>query len=128
MILIIERSVEVLDRLVQIVSETEHPKTISKAASYEEALLLLEDVQPKIVLLDSCLPDQKSIDLLKKIKNGGGTTKVIILSNNPDTRYERHYLNMGADVFLDKYHDYEKLPSLINNIYCNKELPVNDLH
>ncbi|GEM_PF-1023781 len=127
MILIIERSTEVLDRLVQIVSEIEHPKTIFKAAGFEEALLLLEDIKPKIVLLDSCLPEHKSIDLLKKIKNGDTTVKVIILSNNPDARYERHYLSMGADVFLDKYHDYEKLPELINRIYCNNDFNVNEL-
>jgi len=127
MILIIERSTEVLDRLIQIVSEIEHPKTIFKATGFEEALLLLEDIKPKIVLLDSCLPEHKSIDLLKKIKTGNTTAKVIVLSNNPDARYERHYLSIGADVFLDKYHDYEKLPELITNIYCDNELPVNDL-
>lgn len=127
MILIIERSTEVLDRLIQIVSEIERPKTIFKATGFEETLLLLEDIKPKIVLLDSCLPEHKSIDLLKKIKTDYTTAKVIILSNNPDVRYERHYLSMGADVFLDKYHDYEKLPELINNIYCDNELPVNDL-
>jgi len=127
MILIIERSAEVLDRLVQLVSEIEHPKTIFKATGFEEAELLLEDIQPKIVLLDSCLPEQKSIDLLKRIKKINAATKVIILSNNPDVRYEKHYLSMGADVFLDKYHDYEKIPVVINNIYCSKELPAATL-
>lgn len=126
MILIIERSAEVLERLVQLVSEIDDPKTILKAASFEEAELLLENIQPKIVLMDSCLPEQKSINLLKKIKTENTTAKVIILSNAPDARYERHYLNMGADVFLDKYHDYEKIPGLINKIYCTKEFPVRD--
>ena len=127
MILIIERSAEVLKRLVQLISETDDHKTIFKATSFEEAELLLEDIQPRIVLLDSCLPEQRSIDLLKKIKTENTSAKIIIMSNAPDARYERHYLSMGADVFLDKYHDYEKLPGLINNIYCNKELTVNAL-
>lgn len=107
LILIVDSSIPVIERLIALVTEN-GPEIHSRyATSFEEALLLLDQFQPDVVLLDMSLPDNSSVELLRIIKNKKAASQIVALSNSADEEVERQCRIDGASYFFDKYHDYE---------------------
>jgi DNA-binding NtrC family response regulator len=80
-----------------------------------------------VVLLDGGLPGNMSVDLVQEIKTVNANTIVIILANNTDYYVQAKYKLYGADFFIDKYHDFEKIEVLIGYIVSKKNLkPSNE--
>ena len=115
-ILIVDGSAHVTERLNSLLAEPDKSRVIHTALTFEEAMMVFNDKQPELVLLDRWLPENKSIELLKSIKLKNNNTKVIILYFFADGDTESHYKLHGADFFLDKYHDYEQIPGIIEAI------------
>ena len=116
-ILIVDRSIRVIDRLEEIVSEAENITAIHRAVCYEEAKKLFIENKHDAVLLDIDLPGNESLKLLKEIKKTGGETCVIILSIHMDNYTQEKYKSLGADFFFDKYYDFEKICGLLEAHY-----------
>lgn len=119
-ILIVDSSIQIIERLEEILSEAENITAIHKAVSYQEAAKLFKEIKHDLVLLDSGLPGNGWIDLLKEIKGTSSTTPVIVLANHLDNHNKEKCKFLGADFFFDKYHDFEKIPRVINAITGNK--------
>ncbi len=126
-ILIIDSSVQVAKRLEEIISGVKHVKSIHKAENYRSGVMLFHSYKPEVVLLDSCLPLNMSIELLKAIKTITGRTFVIMLSNNPDNYSRELCTSLGADYFFDKYHDFKKLPGIVN-VLAKRNKILNSIH
>ena len=118
-VLIIDRSNFIMDRLEEIISEAGNVRLIHKAVSYDEAIDLIKENKPDAVVLDSGLPSNESVDLLKKIKKSMPDTRVIVLSIFVDSVTEKRYKSLGADFFFDKYHEFGKIPAIINGLSKN---------
>jgi DNA-binding NarL/FixJ family response regulator len=121
LILIVDSSAQIIQRLEEVLSEAKHIRIIHKATTYEEATILFKKEEPDIVLLDIGLPANESVDLISEIKKSNATTTVIALSNRADTGTQEQFDSLGADFFLDKYHDFEKLPGIVDAIGVSKK-------
>jgi DNA-binding NarL/FixJ family response regulator len=115
-ILIIHRSIEVVDRLGEIVSGSENIRRIHKASSYEEATRLFLEFQPGFVILDSGLSPKVSFKILEEIKKTGRKTCVVVLSRGLDKYIMEEYISLGADFIFDEFYDFEKICGVINMI------------
>ncbi len=115
-ILIVDSSIWIPDRIVTLLTETRSAKTLYKALSYGEACTLFEENKPEIVILDKNLPDNGSITFLKEIKSANKGTVVIVLSLRIDPNTEYRCKMAGADFFLDKYSEFEKIPAIIDGL------------
>ena len=80
--------------------------------SGKEALKLLDDENPAIVILDMMLPDMNGIDLLKTIKASKGIP-VIMLSGKDAPQLVESAKEAGADDFLPKPFRDEELVSKV---------------
>ena len=83
----------------------------------DDALTVAEAQRPNVILLDIKLKDKSGIDMLRYIKKNRLAEKVIIFSNSADNYYRNICLTLGADYFLDKTHDFEKIPLLLKVIH-----------
>jgi DNA-binding NarL/FixJ family response regulator len=120
-ILIVDNSQIINARLKAMISEANSKAIIHQAESYTEAIkLLLTESKPDVVVLDIGLPENMSADLLTLIKILKEETAVIVLSINIDRLTRQKYFAAGADFFLDKYHEFEKIAGIINTIANNK--------
>jgi DNA-binding NarL/FixJ family response regulator len=115
LILIVDSSLPIIERLEEILSETENITTVHRAVSYEEAKNLFQKNRHDAVLLDVDLPENESLKLLKEIKKTGGETCVIILFTLIDNYILEQCKFLGVKFFLDKYYDFEK----INRLLCS---------
>ncbi|MBL0182253.1 MAG: response regulator [Chitinophagaceae bacterium] len=115
-ILIVDSSAWIPDRIASLLTETEKENTLYKALTYKEAISLFHEAKPAVVILDKSLPDNGSISLLKDIKSAKKETMVIVLSLRIDQNTEQQCKLAGADFFLDKYNEFEKIPPIIDSI------------
>lgn len=73
---------------------------IGEASNGEEALELVEDKQPDLVLMDVCMPVMDGLIATEKIKAAWPDIKVVLYTMFPD--YQEEAYQAGADFFLIK--------------------------
>ena len=115
-ILIVDKSIHLLERLEEILVETENISPILKTVSYEKATVLFKKNKPDVVVVDINGSRNEAFKLLKEIKNTGYKTSIIILSDYVDENISEQCRLQGADFFLDKYYEFEKISEIINAI------------
>lgn len=119
-LLIADKSELIIQRLEELLSELTFILAIDKAFSYEEAQLLFKQREPDVVVMDINLPGNTSYQLLKEIKAASPQTVVIVLSFRLDEHIQQQCRNLNVDFFLDKYHEFENVPVIINGIAAKK--------
>lgn len=112
-VLIVEDSPIVTERLMNMINDLDHVKFTLQAFNYNEAITLYKAVKPNVIVLDINLPDKNGIEVLKTIRELGGTERVIVLTNYANDFYKKECIECGADYFLDKSKDFEKISKLI---------------
>jgi len=82
---------------------------VFKAKSGIEALEVLKDVKPDVILLDINMSELNGIETLKKIKASGSKTKIIMLTVYDDVEYISQSVNLGANGYVLKDSDSDTL-------------------
>lgn len=82
---------------------------VAEAKSGAEALALVEQLQPDVLLLDMEMPGMSGVDVAKKLKVLDSTVRVLALSAYDDAQYVRNLLASGAAGYLTK----EEAPEMI---------------
>ena len=82
---------------------------VGEANTGAEALQMIEETNPDVVLLDMKLPDISGVEIVKKIYTSGNKTRVLGLSSYNDREFISQLLNYGASGYLLK----EEVPDLI---------------
>ncbi|QHW33568.1 response regulator [Paenibacillus rhizovicinus] len=90
---------------------------VGEAADGQEALQLIEELQPDIVILDIKMPKKDGIEVLAELRDRGMRTKVIMLSSFDDFVHVKQAMQLGA---LDYFHkpsmNVQEIISLLQNI------------
>ncbi len=69
--------------------------------------------QPQVVVLDIQLEGGTGLQVLRAIRQAAPGIAFVVFSNNAGPAYRKRYLGEGADAFLDKSSDFERLPGAI---------------
>jgi two-component system, NarL family, response regulator NreC len=77
-------------------------EVVGQADSAEEALSLIEKLQPIVVLLDISIHDTSGLDLLPEIMECATNTKVIMMTMHEDQQYLEKALANGAKGYVLK--------------------------
>jgi DNA-binding NarL/FixJ family response regulator len=113
-VLVVEDSLLIIERILRLLMEADNIRTVIHAANYAESLKMMNEINADIILLDLNLPDKSGIELLKEIKSNQPQIKVIVLTNHANDNYREICTYMGADFFFDKSSDFEKIPETIS--------------
>jgi len=116
-VLIVEDSSVIVQRLYPVMAEIDFIESIAHAKNGEEAITLLQLIDPRLVILDIKMPGISGIDVLKHIKDAKRDCKVIMLTNHSDDKYRKTCLELGADKFLNKTTDIDKVAEVINSFH-----------
>jgi DNA-binding NarL/FixJ family response regulator len=115
-ILVVDDSPLIIKRLLDMLSEIPHLGWIKQAGSYQEAAALIDEYQPRILLLDINLPDKSGIEILRSSKENHPTVKVIMITNQANEYYQKLCMKLGADCFIDKTKEFEKIAEIITGL------------
>lgn len=77
-------------------------EVVGEASNGIQALKLVEQLQPDVVILDMAMPGMGGIECLKEIKDRGIQSKVIILTMYEDESYIKAAMQAGADGYVQK--------------------------
>lgn len=84
-----------------------------EAASGEEALDLLEYLEPDIILLDLSMPGLSGTVLLRMLRGLYPTLPILVISGQDERIYQGLTLEAGANGYIDKLN---VVPSLVETI------------
>jgi DNA-binding NarL/FixJ family response regulator len=87
-----------------------------QAATQEEAIELVKDFNPDLVLIDISLKSGNGIELVKRIRLLNTTTKMLIVSAFQESLYAERALRAGALGYLNKQETNEKLIESIRTV------------
>jgi DNA-binding NarL/FixJ family response regulator len=87
---------------------------IWEAADGAEAMRLVEDVQPRLVVMDIRMPGVDGIDATRRIKSRWPEIKVLVLSMYPNRQEEARAA--GADLFVGKGESPERLLCALSSL------------
>lgn len=116
-LLIVDSSIQVIERLRELITLENEKYTFYSATSYNEATDLIRDNIPAVAILDSGLKANGTIRILNEIKKAKPGTLVIVLSNSYDDFILDQCKTSGVDLIFDKYHEFEKIPAAIKSFF-----------
>ncbi|MDB5249226.1 MAG: response regulator transcription factor [Segetibacter sp.] len=115
-VLIVDDSPLIILKITELLEDVQNISLLTSCGTYEDALQLLSEIQPEVVLLDINLPDKSGIQLLTYIKDNFLKTVVIMCTNHANNYYSQLCYTLGANYFIDKSKDFEKIPLLISSL------------
>lgn len=101
-------------RIKELIEEFPALECVGEAMNGNEAIQVVTDTRPDMVLLDVRMPGMSGIEVLKVIRKRELPTKVCILTNYPYKQYKERCLAEGADYFFDKNNDIQKIIDLLS--------------
>ncbi|HRD58516.1 MAG TPA: response regulator [Ferruginibacter sp.] len=125
--LIVDDSDVVIERLYGIVSEMKFVSPVLISNTFQQAVELINLQQPNIVLFDLHLNGKSGIDLLSFIKSNYPSIKTLVVTNRVSDYYKELCKEKGADGFVDKSTEFEKIPFLIEDFFCFENSSSNIL-
>lgn len=88
----------------------------AEAESGREALELIEQTSPDVVIMDVNMPDMNGIEATRQIVENNPKVRVLALSMHSDRRYIAEMLKAGASGYLLKECAFEELARAIRNV------------
>lgn len=101
-VIVAEDHIITSDGICRLLEDERDIDVIGKAFDGEEAVRLVEELQPDVVLMDIALPKMNGLEATKQIKVSAPTTAILILSAYDDDEYVFGLLEAGAAGYLLK--------------------------
>lgn len=103
--------------MAAMLGEAKSIKVIGEAADGFEALELLAELQPNVLLLDIEMPKIDGFEVLKKVKKSSLNTKVLALTMHSSAEFIKNIVKAGAAGYLKKDSDKELLLNAIHEVH-----------
>lgn len=92
---------------------------IAEAGHGADAVRLVADLQPDVLVMDINMPVMNGIEATREIIKSGSPTKILALSaSDPTSAYEM--LAAGAKTFVTKARAFEDLPPAIEQLVASE--------
>jgi len=91
-------------------------KVVGEAANSEEAIKLMQQAAPSIVILDIRMPGPSGIDLARRLRRDWPDVKILVLSGYDFDQYVRAFARIGIHGYLLKDSPQEALVEALDEI------------
>ena len=118
-VFLVEDSAVLRARLTESLGSLSGVQVVGSSDNEQTAVNELHTTPCDAVVLDLQLKQGNGLNVLKAIRqseDGAQKKVVIVLTNYAFSLYRHRCIQAGADFFLDKARDYERLPQVLNAI------------
>lgn len=119
-ILIVDDHPLVREGLSMRISTQSDLKVCGEAATEEEALLLVKETSPDLVLVDISLKGGHGIEVIKQVKARYPAVKMLVVSGYQESLYAERALRAGALGYLNKQESNEKILEAIRTVLAGE--------
>ena len=117
-VLIADDQAILADGIKSVLSSCEEIEVVGIAQDGFQALRLLEETSPDVVLMDIRMPNMNGVIATQEIKRRHAEAKVVILTTFDDSDYILNAINNGASGYLLKDTSAAALIDAIKNAYA----------
>ena len=115
-IMIVDDHPMMRDGLTMRISSQSDMVVCGEAATEDEAVELVKQLCPDLVLIDISLKEGNGIELVKRVRLLNATTKMLVVSTFQESLYAERALRAGALGYLNKQETNEKLLEAIRTV------------
>jgi DNA-binding NarL/FixJ family response regulator len=122
-IFVVEDSAAVRERLVEMIGEVAEAKVVGEAETFGNAVAGILETRPDVAILDIRLADDSGsgIDVLYEIRKTIPAVRAIVMSNFATPQFAKASADAGAEYFLDKTQDFERIPEILRLMASAKD-------
>lgn len=106
----------VVERLRDLLKDVSGVEVVGQAGNATDAVSSIEETNPDAVILDLQMPGGSGLDVLRAIRHGHPLLQVLICTNYPYPQYRDECMAAGANYFLDKSADFDKIPAIFRQL------------
>jgi DNA-binding NarL/FixJ family response regulator len=118
-VFVVEDSTAVRERLVEMIREVQDVEVVGEAGTCEAARAGILATRPDVAILDVHLPDGSGINVLADVKHELAGMRGIVLTNYTSAQHRSAAADAGAEYFLDKSADFERIPEILHRFAVN---------
>ncbi|MDZ7617841.1 MAG: response regulator transcription factor [Patescibacteria group bacterium] len=115
-ILIVDDHPAVREGLAARIANQADMEVCGEAADMAEALKLLDQLQPDVVIVDVQLKNSDGLELVRRIKARNDAIGILVWSAFPDRIYAERALNAGALGYINKEHTTGRIVDAIRQV------------
>jgi len=104
-----------------VLTATHGIEVVGEASNAEDALSMIDEEAPDIVLLDITLPDSSGLELTKRIRERTPELKILVLSMHDDAQYVVAAVRAGVHGYVLKDADAEELRRAVVAVHSGTE-------
>src|SRR5689334_15933021 len=123
-VFIVDDSSAIVERLTLLLDDVPGVELVGHASDVPEAVQRIREAMPDALVLDLHMPGGTGLDVLRAIRPLQPALRVLICTNYTDSEYRQKCMTAGADYFLDKSTEFEKIPAILRGL-MHKEAKVS---
>lgn len=114
--MIVDDSTVINEGLQKLLSDIDGLEIVSAAEDGLQAVTDFSNLRPDLVILDLMIPKMSGLDVLRSIRQISNDVIIIILTNYNQSYFRDLTESLGADYFLDKSAQFEKVFEICSNL------------
>lgn len=118
-VLIADDSTVVVERLADLLREVPGVQLVGQAHDVPQAIRSILETNPDAVILDLQMPGGSGLEVLRSVRRTHPSLCVLICTNFPYPQYREECIAAGANFFLDKSAEFEKIPAILRELTGN---------
>lgn len=120
-IFVVEDSAAIRERLVEMIDDIQGVTVVGEAASCDEAVAGIRRTKPDVAIFDIQLACGSGIDALIQARREQPGLRAIVLTNYATPQHEKASVDAGAEYFLDKSADFEKIAEVLEGMKAEED-------
>ncbi len=119
-VFIVDDSSVIVERLTLLLEDVPGVELVGHAADVPQAIQRLLETAPDALVLDLHLPGGTGLDVLRALRPVRPDIHVLVFTNHSHDEYRQECLTAGAEYFLDKSAEFEKIPRILRELAQKK--------
>ena|SRR5688572_1297040 len=116
-VFVVDDSAIVRERLITLLTEVPNVTIAGEAEMARDAIAGIQRQRPDVVVLDISMPGGSGIQVLETVKKDKPAPMVIMLTNFDHPQYRERCMQLGADHFLDKSSNFERVIEIVRDFH-----------
>lgn len=113
---IVDDEAFVRSALREYLSNAEDIEVIGEAAGGTEAISMVENSNPDVLLLDLQMPDLDGVEVTRRLREKGFTTRIVVVTAHVDDQYVTPALLAGASGYIVKDSEPQKIVQSVRDV------------
>ncbi len=126
-VVIVEDHQLVREMWVQLFSERDDIEIVGKTGDFDDAIEMIKNKRPNIVLLDINLPVSSGMEAVPLIRKFSPGSRIIAVSMHNQPAYAKKMLQMGAKGYVTKNSSHQEMLVAVDEVMAGKTFICSEI-